>query len=208
MRVRAQSETRFDFARCRGRVTRSDDVDRMRALTDKTDALSADSALSERFAAPLLSYFLRRIRDRTQAEDLVQDVLLRVIRARESGAIENPESYVFKVAANLLKDLRRRAGRHPILVPHSIEGDPLDGPPETLVDERSPERVLIGQMTLAGVLKALEELSEPTRNVFILFRLEQMKQKDIATLLGISQGSVEKHVMKAALHLTRRCAQP
>jgi DNA-directed RNA polymerase specialized sigma24 family protein len=35
-----------------------------------------------------------------------------------------------------------------------------------------------------------------------------MKQKDIATLLGISQGTVEKHVMKAAFHLTRRCGQP
>ena len=170
--------------------------------------VSADAAISERFAAPLLSYFQRRIRDRTQAEDLVQDVLLRVIRARDSGTIENPERYVFKVAANLLKDVRRSAGRHPILVRHSIEDDPLDARPEALVDERSPERVLIGQMTLAWVLKALEELSELTRNVFILFRLEQMKQKDIATLLGISQGTVEKHVMKAAFHLTRRCGQP
>jgi RNA polymerase sigma factor (sigma-70 family) len=177
----------------------------MRPLTDKSAAVSPDSALSERFAAPLLSYFLRRIRDRTQAEDLVQDVLLRVICARESGVIENPESYVVKVAANLLKDVRRRAGRHPVFVPHS---DPLDERAETLVDERSPERVLIGQMTLARVLKALEELSEPTRNVFILFRLEQMKQKDIAALLGISQSTVEKHVMRAALHLTRRCSQP
>ena len=208
MRVRAESGTRFDFARCRDRVTRSDDVDRMRPLTDKAAAVSPDSALHERFTAPLLSYFLRRIRDRSQAEDLVQDVLLRVIRARESGAIENPESYVFKVAANLLKDLRRRAGRHPILVPHSIEEDPLDERPETLVDERSPERVLIGQTTLAEVLRALEELSELTRNVFILFRLEHMKQKDIATLFGISQSTVEKHVMKAVIHLTRRCGQP
>ena len=180
----------------------------MRPLTDKAAAISADSALSERFAAPLLSYFLRRIRDRTEAEDLVQDVLLRVIRARESGAIENPESYVFKVAANLLKDVRRREGRHPTLLSPSLEDDLLGERPEALVDERSPERVLIGQMTLAGVLTALEELSEPTRNVFILFRLEQMKQKDIATLLGISQSTVEKHVMRAALHLTRRCSQP
>jgi RNA polymerase sigma factor (sigma-70 family) len=205
MRVRAQSGTRFDFARCRDRVARSKDVDLMRPLTDKAAAVSPDSAISERFAAPLLSYFLRRIRDRTQAEDLVQDVLLRVICARESGVIENPESYVFKVAANLLKDVRRRAGRHPVFVPHS---DPFDERAETLIDERSPERVLIGQMTLARVLTALEELSEPTRNVFILFRLEQMKQKDIAALLGISQSTVEKHVMRAALHLTRRCSQP
>ena len=180
----------------------------MRLFADKTSAVSPDSALSERFAAPLFSYFMRRVGDRMQAEDLVQDVLLRVIRVRDSGAIENPESYVFKVAANLLKDMRRREGRLPVLVAHSTDGDSLEGRPEALVDERSPERVLIGQMTLARVLRCLEELSEPTRHAFILFRLEQMKQKDIAILLGISQSTVEKHVMKAMLHLAQRCGQP
>src|SRR5579863_5850468 len=112
----------------------------MRPSANKAAAVSPNGALSERFAAPLLSYFMRRVGDRMQAEDLVQDVLLRVIRVRESGTIENPESYVFKVAANLLKDLRRREGRHPILVPHPTDGESLEGRHEALVDERSPER--------------------------------------------------------------------
>ena len=179
----------------------------MSPLTDKVTAPPAGGDLAARFSGPLLSYFLRRVRDRAQAEDLVQDALLRVIRASECEVIEHPESYVFKVAANLLKDSRRHAVRHPTVGSTAIEEDAVGAVAERLVDERSPERVLDGETSLAQVLQALSELSELTRNVFILFRLEHMKQKDIATLYGIAQSTVEKHVMRAVVHLARRCGR-
>jgi len=177
----------------------------MNPLTHKVAATPAGSELAARFSAPLLSYFLRRVRDRAHAEDLVQDALLRVIRAAEFEVIEHPESYVFKVAANLLKDSRRHAVRHPTVTRATVAENREGEIEETLVDERSPERVLAGEISLAQVLQALGELSELTRNVFILFRLEHMKQRDIAALYGIAQSTVEKHVMRAVLHLARRC---
>lgn len=179
----------------------------MNPLAHKTAATPAGNELAARFSAPLLSYFLRRVRDRAQAEDLVQDALLRVIRASELEVIEHPESYVFKVAANLLKDSRRHALRHPTVTCPTPAEDKGGEVEEMLVDERSPERVLDGETSLAQVLQALGELSELTRNVFVLFRLEHMKQKDIATLYGIAQSTVEKHVMRAMLHLARRCGR-
>jgi RNA polymerase sigma factor (sigma-70 family) len=178
----------------------------MSPLADKVAAPSTGDELAARFSAPLLSYFLRRVSDRAAAEDLVQDALLRVIRASGSEVIEHPESYVFKVAANLLKDSRRHAVRHPTLA-YAAEEDAGDQLEQALVDERSPERVLDGETSLAQVLRALGELGELTRNVFILFRLEHMKQKDIAALYGIGQSTVEKHVMRAMLHLARRCGE-
>jgi RNA polymerase sigma factor (sigma-70 family) len=179
----------------------------MSPLTDKITAAHHGEDLAARYSAPLLSYFRRRVKDRSQAEDLVQDALLRVIRASGSEVIEHPESYVFKVAANLLKDSRRHAVRHPTITCAALEEEAGGEVEATLVDERSPERVLDGETSLAQVLQALSELSEQTRNVFILFRLEHMKQKDIATLYGIAQSTVEKHVMRAVLHLARRCGQ-
>ena len=179
----------------------------MSPLTDKVTALPPGDQLAARFSAPLLSYFLRRVRDRAQAEDLVQDALLRVIRASECEVIAHPESYVFKVAANLLKDSRRHAVRHPTVACVAVEDDAGSEVEETLIDERSPERVLAGETSLAEVLRALGELNELTRNVFVLFRLEHMKQKDIAALYGIGQSTVEKHVMRAVLHLARRCSR-
>ena len=179
----------------------------MNPFAHKAAAPLAGNELAARFSAPLLSYFLRRVRDRAHAEDLVQDALLRVIRASELEVIEHPESYVFKVAANLLKDSRRHAVRHPTVTRPGLEEDQRGEVEETLVDERSPERVLDAETSLAEVMQALGELSELTRNIFVLFRLEHMKQKDIAALYGIGQSTVEKHVMRAVLHLARRCGR-
>jgi RNA polymerase sigma factor (sigma-70 family) len=161
--------------------------------------------LGARFSAPLKSYFLRRIRDPSQAEDLAQEVLLRMIRVNDADLIENPESYVFKAAANLLLDHKRRTLRNPTLRARSLDEAAADEFVARLVEDRSPERVLLGEATLLEVSRALDELSELTRNVFILFRLENMLQKDIAALLGIAQSTVEKHVVRAMVHLAKRC---
>jgi RNA polymerase sigma-70 factor (ECF subfamily) len=159
--------------------------------------------VSARFQRPLMSFFLRRIKDRSLAEDLTQDVLLKVVRACERGQIERADSYVFKVAINLLRDHRRRVLRAGPAIFLPIEE--LDGQLENqLVEAISPERVLLSEESLADVLRSLGELGELTRNIFILFRLENMKQKDIAALYGIAQSTVEKHVMKAVIHLGKR----
>jgi RNA polymerase sigma factor (sigma-70 family) len=160
--------------------------------------------LGARFQRPLISFFRRRIKDRSLAEDLAQDVLLKVVRACDRGQIARADSYVFKVAINLLRDHRRRAQRAGPAVFLPIEED-LDGHLESqLVEEISPDRVLLSKDSLADVLRSLEELGDLTRRIFILFRLERMKQKDIAALYGIGQSTVEKHVVKAVVHLARR----
>jgi RNA polymerase sigma-70 factor (ECF subfamily) len=169
--------------------------------------LSAEQLRSElgtRFQRPLMTFFLRRIKDRSLAEDLTQDVLLKVVRASERGQIARADSYVFKVAINLLRDHRRRALRagHAVFLP--IEEDREGHLESQLVEAISPERVLLSKDSLADVLRSLEELGDLTQKIFILFRLENMKQKDIAALYGIGQSTVEKHVMKAVVHLAQR----
>jgi RNA polymerase sigma-70 factor (ECF subfamily) len=162
------------------------------------------SELGARFQRPLMTFFMRRIKDRSLAEDLTQDVLLKVVRACERGQIARADSYVFKVAINLLRDHRRRTLRTGPAVFLPIEED-FDGQLENqLVEAISPERVLLSEESLADVLRSLEELGDMTREIFILFRLENMKQKDIAALYGIGQSTVEKHVVKAVVHLSRR----
>ncbi len=176
----------------------------MRTAAQSASVQQLRSELGARFSRPLLTFFRRRIKDFSQAEDLTQEVLLRVVRACEEGQIERADSYVFKVAINLLRDRKRQALRAGPATFVPID-EALEGPIETpLVEALSPERVLLSKDSLRDVLRALAELGELTRNVFILFRLENMKQKDIAALYGIGQSTVEKHVMKAALHLATR----
>jgi RNA polymerase sigma-70 factor (ECF subfamily) len=162
----------------------------MATAPDKSPVEQLRSELAARFRRPWVTFFLRRIKDRSLAEDLTQDVLLKVVRASERRHIERADSYVFKVAINLLRDHRRalRAGPAPFL---PVEED-SDGHLEAqLVEAISPERVLLSEDSLADVLRSVEDLGELTRDIFTLFRLENMKQKGIAALYGIGQSTVE-----------------
>jgi RNA polymerase sigma-70 factor (ECF subfamily) len=160
--------------------------------------------LDARFRGPLMSFFLRRVRDRTEAEDLTQEVFVRVVGAKRIGDVRQPDAFVFRIAANLLADRGRRHQRRNACGKVPFDEAMVDELARELVEDRSPERVLLGQETLSSALQTLDELGERTRDIFILFRLENMKQREIAQFFGISQSTVEKHVMKAVLHLAVR----
>lgn len=156
------------------------------------------------FHEPLLSFFLRRVRHRAEAEDLTQDVFAKLIRAGQLDRIENPHAFVFKIATNLLRDRSRAAGRAGITATCPIDEAAEHESNPALVEDRGPYSVLSTSKSLAEVFKALDELDVRTRDIFILFRLENMKQREIAALLGVAQSTVEKHVAKAGLHLLHR----
>jgi RNA polymerase sigma-70 factor (ECF subfamily) len=82
-----------------------------------------------------------------------------------------------------------------------------DGATYAQAEENSPERVLNSKQELHVVVAALQELSERTRDVFMLDRLEHLKHGEIAQIFGISVSAVEKHVSKAVAHLARRAAR-
>lgn len=50
---------------------------------------------------------------------------------------------------------------------------------------------------------ALNALPERTRDIFMLVRLEHMRQRDVTQMLGISVSAVEKHLVRAMTHLMR-----
>lgn len=175
---------------------------------DQIAAPVVQSNLDARFHGPLMAFFLRRTRDYALAQDLTQETLLRVLASGQLGLIAQADGYVFTVAQNLLRDRKRVQARiEPTrFIPLDDIGDsPLE---HELAESRSPERVMMSKDSLADVLRTLNELGERTRDIFVLFRLERMKQKDIAALFGIGQSTVEKHVMRATLYLATRYSRP
>lgn len=170
--------------------------------TDEAEQLVA------RFRGPLMSFFSRR-GDRQDAEDLTQEVFIRILRRDEAVPIDNPEIFIFRIAINLLRDRARRAATHRMHDHTSldvIEAEYSDDEPvePALIEDRGPERVLLSQETLGEVLRALDELGTATRDIFMLARLERMKRRDIAALYGMTVSGVEKHLGKASVHLYRK----
>jgi RNA polymerase sigma-70 factor (ECF subfamily) len=160
-------------------------------------AVKAIGDLSMRFRPALMAFFLRRIHNFSEAEDLTQEVLLRISHKSDTLDTSRPDAYIFQIAANLLRDRARRANvRNAYLKATSLE--------EECIEERDPDRVLQGKQSLATVVSALREMPERTRTIFILFRLENLKQQEIAGMLGVSVRTVEQHVMRASLFLRER----
>jgi RNA polymerase sigma factor (sigma-70 family) len=149
----------------------------------------------------LVKYFLRKCGNEAEAEDLAQDVLVRALGKGQWESAEQAKGYIFRIAVNRWHDRNRRGLTHG----QSVEWD--DAAIFAQVEETSPERVLGSEQELHAVVAALELLSERTRDVFLLFRLEQMKHGQIAEMFGISVSAVEKHVSKAVAHLARRAAR-
>jgi RNA polymerase sigma factor (sigma-70 family) len=178
-------------------------------LEQRSDTLASDAratALDQRFRRPLMSFFLRRVRTHAEAEDLTQEVFVRLLRPDIAVREDTAHAYVFQIAANLLRDRARRdyvrqgaaLARAPL---RDDAGNPDEMP---AAEDPAPDRVLSARQDLRAALDALDELSERTRDAFLLFRVEGMKQKEIATIFGISVSAVEKHIVKAAAHLARR----
>lgn len=155
---------------------------------------------ARRYYAPLLSFFRKRMRDTSEAQDLVQQVFLRLSQHPGLDGVDKPEAYIFQTAANALKDRQRRETvrfRH-----GAVDAQDTDLE-EQVRSDLSPERVLLGRQAVARLAAALRELPERTRDIFMLRCYEGLKHAEIAHLHGISVRAVEKHMAKALARVSR-----
>lgn len=159
--------------------------------------LQSFEQLNRRFRPGLVAFFLRRLGNHAEAEDLTQEVFVRLAGV-DAEQMQSAEAYLFRVAANLLRD---RSRREKVRFDYRAEAMAADGVGVDLLD---PLRVAAGRESLADLTAALRELPERTRVIFILYRLENMDKRDIGEAFEISLSSVERHLTRATAHLTRR----
>lgn len=152
----------------------------------------------ERYRPSLQRYFARRIVDRAEAEDLVQDVFFRLTRRGSLEDVENLSGYIFETAASVLQDRARRRQVRAADAHDAFDGERHAG------EDFAPDRVFDGKERLRQVSVALLELPERTRHVFVLRRLEGMRYNDIASQFGITVSAVEKHMQRAIAFLAQR----
>jgi RNA polymerase sigma-70 factor (ECF subfamily) len=153
--------------------------------------------IDRRYRAPLISYFIRRLSSRNDAEDLAQEVLFKIVRYyRDDGAAEVEEALVFKIAGNLLRDRAKRDRTRSANLHFSVD-DQEDRTDRALIEDREPERVLLSREAVEAAVATLKRLSPKARHAFLLYRLEGLKHREIAESMGMSVSAVEKYVMAA-----------
>lgn len=171
-----------------------DPVGQLRADGNQAGTLEA---LARRYYAPLRSFFRKRTRNPAEVQDLVQQVFLRLAQRGDIGHVDNPDSYIFRTAANTLNDhFRYTQPRDRFTKDPAAFGVTSDS-------DFSPERVLVGRESLTQVVEALRALPERTRDILIMRCFEGLKHAEIADLYGVSVRAVEKQMAKALAHLSR-----
>jgi len=138
--------------------------------------------------------FLRARGAGDDAEDILQELWLKVERLRAPGPIADPRAYLFRMADNLMHDRVRTTMRR---VHREQAWSAAGHDPEGRDDTPSAEHVLVARERLLQVERALATLGERTQSIFRRFRLDGMSQSRIAQEEGISLSAVEKHLQRA-----------
>ena len=150
----------------------------------------------------LLRYLARVWPNRADIQDIRHDAYVRLLEAAHRLHPTAPKSLLFTTARNLMIDRARRNR----IVPIDLRED-LDSL-NVLVDEVTPERRASIREQLVIVTQAINRLPERCREVLWLRRVEDLSQKEIAARLGISVGTVEKHMTRAAELLAEMLSEP
>lgn len=156
----------------------------------------------------LVRYFAGRLRSREAAEDLIQDLYVRLSALETGEPIENPSAYLFRLANNMMLDRLRsnqRSGARDEAWRRSRSAD-LGG--QEVVDEASPEQAAAARERLRRTLDAIRNLPPRTRRAFELHRLDGLSQEQTAQALGVSRKTVEKQISAALKQLLVKLHRP
>lgn len=145
--------------------------------------------LFERHHRRLFHFFLRLVRSRPAAEDLVQEVFVRMLKYRHTFRAESDFApWMFTLARNAATDRYRARPREIVSAEDTAEpAADLPHPIENL--ERAEER--------QRLQRALAALNPEKREILLLARFSELKYDRIAGLLGISEGAVKVRVHRA-----------
>jgi RNA polymerase sigma-70 factor (ECF subfamily) len=154
---------------------------------------NAEQAIKQLFDAHfhqlVLSSF-RYVNDYNQAEDIVQDVYVKVWQSfDELKQVENFKSYLFKAVKNSsLNYLRDRKAKQKF----TIQSEGIH-----TTFEKSPEECQTDEETRNKIHSAINKLPEHWKEAFILSKYDNLKYHEIASALNISQKTVEKYISKS-----------
>jgi RNA polymerase sigma-70 factor (ECF subfamily) len=156
--------------------------------------------LFERYAPALLRFTDRLLSDRGLAEEVTQEVFVKLIsRAHQYDGRAEVSSWLFAIAANACRDRRRRDRRAPVV--------PIDALPEPAERGEGVERMLIDRERREAVRRALAELSEEQREALVLARYHGLPYAEIAEILGITVGAVKTRIFRAVETLKARFSE-
>jgi len=140
-----------------------------------------------------LKAFIRSLTaDKSQADDIFQETVLRTKRSQQLSELESPLAYMITVSKTVLYDIQKKS------VPHYVDIEEVS----IQSDDNSPSNTYLNQQKLALVDNILLNMSPIRRDIFLLRRVDGLARDDIARRLDVSVEVVKKHLTRAMVEIT------
>lgn len=150
----------------------------------------------------LWGYLLYHVANRSDAEDLFQEVNLKALEHLHS--VREPERFrpwLFSIAMNSVRSFFRRRR------PESLDAREADGAPELVSSEATPQEALEREQQLLLLRACLAKLPERDREILLLEVMAELPQKDVAAQLDLNLNTLKTLTRRAKIKLARMMAE-
>lgn len=152
----------------------------------------------------LLLFLAARTRSMAAAEDLVQELYLKLAALDPATDVRAPTALLYRMASNLLIDQVRseqRASRRN--AQWRVETRAISGG-EDVVEEPAADEALVAKERVRLLAEAVAALPPQMGRAFRLHKLEGLSQAETAQAMGVSRKMIEQHIQAAVRHLSQR----
>ncbi|MCS6950288.1 MAG: sigma-70 family RNA polymerase sigma factor [Armatimonadota bacterium] len=194
------------------RAMRLSDTDAALVARCKEDDWTAFDEVVERYQHKIYGYVRRLVGNETDAEDITQEVFVKAVTSLRAFREESSlQTWLFRIATNLCRDLIRRRQREGGWFPlwrRAEEGDDAGGeiPIELPDDNSNPEKLLLREELHDLLGRAIERLPVAMREVLVLHDIESLSYEEIAQALDIPLGTVKSRLFHARARLREALA--
>ena len=181
----------------------------------RTECERSFEVIFARYAPRIRGFLLRRIGDEAQAEDLTQNVFVRLIRAKSTyDPRRNFSTWAHTIASNVLKNHYRSASRNRLDLftdlrprPAARAGLPTVDPVfDAVADEPSPDVEAYRNQLRTRVAQAVAQVDPACRAAFLLHQMEGLPYEAVADRLGLPIGTVKHRAQRAKAEVRRALA--
>jgi RNA polymerase sigma-70 factor (ECF subfamily) len=162
--------------------------------------------LLERHRAPVIHFLYRMVQNQSVAEELAQEVFLRVYRSRANyEPTAKFTTWLFRIASHLalnwIRDRRHEKGQE------SLDAEVKDGMARQVPDRKmSAEQSMVRETRFEEIRKAIAALPDKQRSAVLMHKYEEMEYSQIAAVLECSESAVKSLLFRAYESLRARLA--
>lgn len=153
----------------------------------------------DQYHVRLLRYLRASLRTETDAQDVSQEVYLRLLRVPDDRVIDHPRAYLFRVAANVVNDWRAGQKVFETRAPEDLDQVPAPDDCDADYDDRRRRE----QIRLA-----IDSLPAHYRASLLLSAQHGMTYREIAAYLDVSERMVKRYIVKAYARLREQLSTP